>query len=59
MATPLRKVGAPSGPDVDAKFADAVAYRFYGATKSSPGVWAASRLDSPPAEKPASMTLAA
>lgn len=34
MAVPLREVHAPSGPDVDAKFADAVADRFNVAKKS-------------------------
>lgn len=35
MAVPLREVAAPSGPDVDAKFADAVADRFNVAKKSA------------------------
>lgn len=35
MATSLREIDAPSGPDVDAKFGDAVAYRFHVAKKSS------------------------
>ena len=34
MATPLREIDAPSGPDVDAKFGDAFAYRFHVAKKS-------------------------
>jgi hypothetical protein len=32
---PLREIDAPSGPDVDAKFGDTVAYRFHVAEKSS------------------------
>jgi hypothetical protein len=35
VATPLREIDAPSGPDVDAKFGDTVAYRFNVAKKSS------------------------
>ena len=35
MATPPREIDAPSGPDVDAKFGDTVAYRFHIAKKSS------------------------
>ena len=35
MVTPLRETDAPSGPDVDAKFRDTVAYRFNVAKKSS------------------------
>lgn len=35
MATPLREIDAPSGPDVDTKFGDTVANRFHVAKKSS------------------------
>jgi hypothetical protein len=35
VATPLSEVDAPSGPDVDAKFGDTIAYRFHVAKKSS------------------------
>ena len=35
MATPLSEIDAPSGPEVDAKFGDAVAYGFNVAKKSS------------------------